>query len=138
ARRRPAPAYERAAPPVHLVTARYAVRMDAATPGMWGTPVEETLTRYLDTLAAGEAREEVRVLLLTALRAEPIARGCPSLAMITALDLLALRAHLELQATHDVEAVLDATEAFLSWARDAGAHALPAQVVTNSLRPPDV
>jgi len=116
--------------------------MDTANPGnatgMWGTPVEETLARYLDTVEAGGRREEMRALLLAALRAEPIARGCPSLAMITALDLLGLRAHLEMQGVPDLEAVLDAMAAFLSWARAAGAHALPADLVARSLRPPDL
>jgi len=113
--------------------------MDAEnTTGLWGTPVEETLARYLDTIEAGARRDETRALLLAALRAEPIARGCPSLAMITALDLLGLRAHLEMQGVPDLEAVLDAMEAFLSWTREAGAHALPAHVVARSLRPPDL
>lgn len=107
-------------------------------PRLWDAPAEHTLARYLETIEAGPEREAARALLLGVLRAEPIARGCPTLAMITPLDLLGLRAYLELQGVADVEGALDALEAFLTWARDAGAHALPAPLVAVSLRPPDV
>lgn len=108
----------------------------AAGAGAWDTPIEVTLSRYLDTVARDPEATAAR--LRAALRAEPIARGCPSLAMITPLDLLGLRAHLELHGTEEIEAVLDALTAFLSWAREQGAHSLSARVVERSLRPPDV
>jgi hypothetical protein len=107
----------------------------AAGGSAWDTPIEVTLSRYLDAIARDPATE---ARLRAALRAEPIARGCPSLAMITPLDLLGLRAHLELHGTAEIEAVLDALTAFLSWAREQGAHSLPAGVVERSLRPPEV
>ena len=112
--------------------------MDAPLdPSAWDTPVEATLASYLATLDEA-GRDAVEARLLAALRAEPIARGCPTLAMITPLDLLGLRAHLEMRGVGDVEAVLDTLEAFLAWAREAGAHALPAGVVAFALRPPEV
>ncbi|MDA0302139.1 MAG: hypothetical protein O2822_06385, partial [Chloroflexi bacterium] len=54
----------------------------------WDTPIEVMLARYLDTIApdsagGGAGREATAAHLRAALRAEPIARGCPSLAMIT-------------------------------------------------------
>lgn len=110
--------------------------MDEQSSAAWGTPVEETLARYLDTLAERDDRRAIEAHLRAALRAEPIARGCPSLAMLTALDLLGLRAHLEMHET-DAEAALAAVEAFLTWARAAGAHSLPAALVTLSLYPPE-
>ncbi len=129
--------------PPGLAVLRYAEGMDESpevTPpaDAWHTPVEETLARYLDTLEAGAERDTIEAALRAALRAEPIARGCPSLAMITPLDLLGLRAHLEMHGTGDVEAALDALEAFLSWARAAGAHTLSAGIVAFALCPPEV
>jgi hypothetical protein len=110
----------------------------------WDTPIEEMLVRYLDDLPA-DRREAVGAHLRAALRAEPIVRGCPSLAMLTPIDLLGVRAHLEMhRETHremdgqdDVEAALVALAAFLSWAREAGAHTLSAEAVAAALQPPD-
>lgn len=110
--------------------------MDDRTRAAWGTPVEETLARYLEAIAEREDRAAIEAHLRAALRAEPIARGCPSLAMLTALDLLGLRAHLEMHGT-DADAALAAVEEFLTWARAAGAHSLPAALVTLSLYPPE-
>ena len=109
--------------------------MDEQSRAAWDTPVEETLAQYLGAIAGREDRDAIEAHLRAALRAEPIARGCPSLAMLTALDLLGLRAHLELHGT-DADAALAAVEEFLTWARVAGAHSLPAALVTLSLYPP--
>lgn len=110
--------------------------MDDRSRAAWGTPVEETLARYLEAIARREDRDAIEAHLRAALRAEPIARGCPSLAMLTALDLLGLRAHLQMHGA-DAEAALAAVEEFLTWARAAGAHSLPAALVTVSLYPPE-
>ena len=112
--------------------------MDDSTPiDPWHAPVEEMVARYLATLEADD-RGATEAHLRAALRAEPIARGCPTLAMITPVDLLGLRAHLELHGAEDVEAALDALEAFLSWAHATGAHTLSASVVAFALRPPEI
>ena len=121
---------------------RYAGRVDEhpPTPGAWDTPIEETLARYLRHLDAGgghDARAVIEAHLRAALRAEPIARGCPSLAMLTPIDLLGVRAHLEMHGQGDVEAALAALAAFLAAGREVGAHALSAEVVAAALQPPE-
>lgn len=106
----------------------------------WDTPIERTLARYLRSGAAGAARdatEEIEAHLRAALRTEPIARGCPSLAMLTPLDLLGVRAQLEMHGHGDVEGALGALDAFLAWGRAEGAHSLSAAAVANALHPPD-
>lgn len=108
-------------------------------PGAWDTPVEVMLTRYLDTLDRAD-RETLEARLIAAIRAEPIARGCPSLAMLRPADLSGVRSHLELigtlQGDLDAEAirqVLVALNDFLDWAREVGAHELSAEVVAGAL-----
>ena len=123
---------------------RYAgcVNDQSSSRSAWDTPIEEMLARYLALIAAQDDRDAVGAQLRAALRAEPIARGCPSLAMLTPIDLLGVRAHLEMhREMHwqgDVEAALAALEAFLAWGRAVGAHSLSAEVVAIALRPPDV
>lgn len=126
---------------------RYAggVNDQSNSPSTWDTPIEEMLARYLRDLPVAvtqDEREAVGARLRAALRAEPIARGCPSLAMLTPIDLLGVRAHIEMHGEMhgqgDVEPALAALEAFLAWARRVGAHALSAEVVASALRPPEV
>ena len=112
-------------------------------PGAWDLPVETVLARYLETIEDTVARAEVAQRLRAALRAEPIARGCPTLAMLRPGDLAGVRGHLELTDRLEgiadpgaVEATVAALGLFLEWARAAGAHALPADVVRAALAGP--
>ena len=109
----------------------------------WDTPVEAMLERYLEApgaLAADADRAALRERLRAVIRAEPIARGCPSLAMLRAADLAVVRSHLELLGTvearlepQEIEATLRAFRDFLDWARAAHAHALSAVTVAEAL-----
>lgn len=111
---------------------------DTRNAAAWDTPIEEMLARYLVVIADREDREAVGAYLSAALRAEPIARGCPSLAMLTPIDLFGVRAHLEMHGAGDIDAAVAALEGFLSWGREVGAHSLSDVVIAMALQPSDL
>ncbi|MEX2447067.1 MAG: hypothetical protein WD734_06975 [Dehalococcoidia bacterium] len=99
--------------------------------GAWDRPAEAALDAYLAERGDAVADEDA-TRLRAALRAEPLARGCPSLAMLTRADLEGIRRHIA-GSGPDGAAVLGALRAFLAWAGASGLHRLPPEDVDDAL-----
>ena len=94
--------------------------------------IQSVVGAYLDTLEDGIERRASGANLATAFQCEPLARGCPTLAMLAVEDLAACRRQLEALPGGglDVAATL---RAFILWSGSSGAHTLPPAAVTLAL-----
>ena len=94
--------------------------------------IQSVVAAYLDTLDDEAQRRLSGAHLAIAFEDESLARGCPTLAMLTAEDLAACRRQLEALAGGglDVAATL---RAFMLWSGSRGAHALSPAAVTLAL-----
>ena len=94
--------------------------------------IQSVVAAYLDTLGDDTQRRAHGADLGTAFQGESLARGCPTLAMLTVEDLAACRCQLEALPGGglDVAATL---RAFMLWSGSRGAHALSPAAVTLAL-----
>ena len=91
--------------------------------------VQSVVEAYLDTLDDDVQRRASGADLATAFQSEPLARGCPTLAMLSVEDLAAYRRQLEAMPGGGLKTV----QAFMLWSGSRGAHALPPAAVTLAL-----